>query len=344
MKIISLKASLYLLFVVFFVYSCVPARQYEDAKTLRVQCEKELEETKAANIGLLTKNNELKDRVNVLNRQVEGLKSDTAIIAQTQRRLKSNYDQLNRTYNLLLEKNRELLEGSSSETRKILSELQKTQENLLRKEDDLRKSEAEMLAKKRDLEELSEQLNAAKAVMEEKELKVKELQDVLNRQEQAVNALRETVSNALLGFEGEGLSVDIRKGKVYVSLEETLLFASGRFDVDSRGVEALRELAKVLEKNPEINVLIEGHTDNVPYRGSGQIRDNWDLSVMRATAIVKILLQHGDIDPTRLTAAGRGEYHPVEVKDTKEARAKNRRTEIILTPKLDELFKIIESN
>ncbi len=329
---------------VLFTISCVPARQYEDLKALRQQCEEELSSQKTENIRLNSDNNELSERLNILTRQVEGLRNDTAIIGQTQRRLQSNYDRLNSTYNLLLEKNRELLEGSTSETQKILRELQATQENLQRKEDDLIKAEAEMLAKKQDLEALSAKLNAAMEEMKEKEEKMTELQNILDSQDKTVNALRESVSSALLGFEGEGLSVDIKNGKVYVSLEETLLFASGRFDVDARGVAALKELAKVLERNPDINVLIEGHTDNVPYRGTGQIRDNWDLSVMRATAIVKILLQHGDIDPTRLTAAGRGEYMPVDEADTREARARNRRTEIILTPKLDKLFQIIETN
>jgi len=114
--------------------------------------------------------------------------------------------------------------------------------------------------------------------------------------------------------------------------------------VGTAGVNALKELSAVLEADSTINVLIEGHTDNVPYRGSAQVKDNWDLSVMRATAVLKVLLQGSTIDPIRVTAAGRGEYYPIVENDTPESRAKNRRTEIILTPKLDELFKLIETN
>ena len=122
------------------------------------------------------------------------------------------------------------------------------------------------------------------------------------------------------------------------------MFFSGRYEVGEKGKEALKKLAKVLEDDPDINILIEGHTDDVPYKGSGQLKDNWDLSVMRATAIVKILINSSKIDPARLMAAGRSKYVPVDPANTPEARAKNRRTEIILTPKLDELFEILEMN
>jgi len=344
MKNISFKQVLYTLSVAFFVASCVPARQYEEMKSKRTDCENELKQIKANNKDLTIQNTEMLEKVDLMKRQFEGLKNDTTILGATSRRLRDNYDQLNKTYNLLLDKNRELLEGSSSETRKVLAELQKTQEDLQKKEDELKKAEDEMNIKKKNLDELSNQLNATQASMKEKEMKLKELQDILNKQDATVKALRESVSNALLGFENQGLTINIKNGKVYVSLDESLLFASGRFDVDAKGVSALKKLATVLEKDTTINVLIEGHTDNVPYKGAGQIKDNWDLSVMRATAIVKILLENGKIAPERLSASGRSEYVPVDRADTKEAKAKNRRTEIILTPKLDKLFQIIESN
>jgi len=177
-----------------------------------------------------------------------------------------------------------------------------------------------------------------------KEARVNELEEILSRQETVVQELRRTVSSALLGFENNGLTIEIKHGKVYVSLEESLLFASGSTTVDRRGETALRELAKVLERNPEINIMIEGHTDDVPLRSSSAPRDNWDLSVLRATAIVRILMNHANIQPQRFVVAGRGEYMPIDPAKTAEARRKNRRTEIILTPKLDALFEIIEMN
>ena len=186
-------------------------------------------------------------------------------------------------------------------------------------------------------------LDARQKELEEKEARLEELQSILAQKDAEVKALKNKVANALKGFEDKGLTVYEKNGKVYVSLEEKLLFASGSWEIDSRGKEALTELGKVLASDHEINVAIEGHTDNVPYKGSGLVKDNWDLSVMRSTAVVKEILKNKAVNPQRITASGRSEYVPVDKEDTREARAKNRRTEIILTPKLDELFKIIES-
>ena len=127
-------------------------------------------------------------------------------------------------------------------------------------------------------------------------------------------------------------------------MDESLLFASGKTAVEPKGVEALKNLAKVLEQNPDINVMVEGHTDDVPMKGAGEIKDNWDLSVMRATSVVKIITSNSNVNPLRLTAAGRGEFAPLGSNSTADSRKKNRRIEIILTPKLDEIFKVIESN
>jgi chemotaxis protein MotB len=139
------------------------------------------------------------------------------------------------------------------------------------------------------------------------------------------------------------LTIEQKNGKVYVSLEERLLFSSGSTVVDPKGEEALKQLGKVLAKDININVLIEGHTDNVPIKG-GAIKDNWDLSVMRATSVVRILTKNDKIDPVRLTPAGRSEYLPIDPGNTAEARKKNRRIEVILTPKLDELLQVLETN
>ena len=147
-----------------------------------------------------------------------------------------------------------------------------------------------------------------------------------------------------MGFENDDLSVKIQNGKVYVSLEEKLLFKSGSTTVDPKGIDALKKLAHVLEQNNDINVTIEGHTDNVPFKSGSDIKDNWDLSVQRATSIIRIILEYSKVDPKQLTASGKGEFFPLVQNTTAALRAKNRRTEIILMPKLDELFKILESN
>jgi len=191
------------------------------------------------------------------------------------------------------------------------------------------------------LKSFTDQNVSKNALLAEKEARLNELQSILDQKDAEVKALKNKVTNALKGFEEMGLTIYEKNGKVYVSLDEKLLFASGSWDIDNRGKEALTELGKVLANDTNINVVIEGHTDNVPYRGSGNVKDNWDLSVMRATAVVREILKNKDINPQRISASGRSEYVPVDIEDSREARAKNRRTEIILTPKLDELFQII---
>lgn len=320
--------------------SCIPARLHEDVKVAKEKCEAEITGIRSEIELLRARDKELNVRIDELEKSNGRLSSDTASLGLAIRRLKSNYDKLNETYELLLDKNNELMRGKEDDNRKLMGQFQLTQEELLKKEDRLRDSERELEKKRKDLDQLSaEHENSRKAI----ELKVSELEGVLARKDSVLNALKDKVSNALLGFQGNGIEVTQKNGKVYVSLEERLLFASGSTNVDSKGQEAIRNLAKVLEKEKDINILIEGHTDNVPIK-SATIKDNWDLSVMRATAIVRIITTSSNVDPKRLTAAGRGEYLPVDAANTAEARRKNRRTEIILTPQLDELLKLIEGN
>jgi chemotaxis protein MotB len=337
-----------ILFILIFItgaaISCVPARKYEELVERRQQCEDQNQELRNENAEFYTQNNELTSERDRLRKDIEKLRRDTTDIGIEFRRLETNYDRLYKTYEIILEQNAKLMDGKEVETRQILARLQETQDDLQRREDELRKASAQMEAKERSLNELNERLQQSALDIKSKEVRLNELEQVLARQDSVVQALRRTVSNALLGFEGQGLTIEMKNGKVYVSLDESLLFATGSTTVDAKGVSALRELAKVLERNPDISVLIEGHTDDVPLRSGSQIRDNWDLSVLRATAIVRILTSNSTVDPRRLTAAGRGEFFPVDPAKTPEARRKNRRTEIILTPRLDDLFQIIDTN
>jgi len=171
-----------------------------------------------------------------------------------------------------------------------------------------------------------------------------ELQAALNSQKEAMDALKGKLGQALRGFYDQGLTVHEKNGKIYVSLEEKLLFQTGSYSVDPKGQEAIKELSKVLANNKDINIMVEGHTDDVPLTGTGQIKDNWDLSVMRATAVCRILLSNASIDPKRITTSGRSQYIPLDAAKTAEARKKNRRTEIILTPNISEVLKLIQSN
>jgi chemotaxis protein MotB len=333
-----------LIFLVFYLAGCVPARKYEDLLERRQETEDRNTEIRKQNEQLSTDLNELTNENETLSRELNKLRQDTTQIGHKWRELQRKHVNLQRTYEILTDQNEKLLEGKDEETRQILSELQKTQEGLLEREDQLRRTTREMAQKEERLDQLNERLQKYAEELNQKNIRVNELENILARQDSTVQALKSKVSAALLGFEGEGLTVNVRNGKVYVSLEESLLFATGSTRVDSKGVSALKELAKVLENNPNINVLIEGHTDDVPFRPGSQIKDNWDLSVLRATSIVRIILGNSDADPHRFTVAGRGEFLPVDDAKTPEARMKNRRTEIILTPKLDDLFQIIEMN
>lgn len=331
-----MKPKTLILYIIILMFvSCVPARQFQDEKTRRENCEKELNSANSELESTNIKNNELAQQLSSLRAEHAALVRDTTMTANTLRNLQQQYDKINELQSVLIERNRELLAGNQRETSKLSTELQLTQENLQRKEDELNKLERELNDQKRKLDDFSQTLTL-------KEKRINELENILSQQDKAVKDLRAKVSNALLGFENNGLTIEIKNGKVYVSLDESLLFASGSWSVNAKGRDAIIRLAKVLETNTDVNILIEGHTDNVPLRGSGLVRDNWDLSVMRATAIVKIIVENSSVDPKRLTAAGRSEYHPIDTANTPAARQKNRRTEIILTPKLDELFKILE--
>jgi chemotaxis protein MotB len=170
---------------------------------------------------------------------------------------------------------------------------------------------------------------------------VKELEDLIAQKDAAVRALKDRIKAALSGFADKGIKVEQKNGRVYVSMEAKLLFASGSTSVGTEGKVAVLELAKALEGIEDLTILVEGHTDDDPIK-TACINDNWDLSVMRATSVVRIMLEISQLDPAKLTAAGRGEFFPVAPNDTRENKAKNRRIEVILTPNLDKLFELLE--
>jgi chemotaxis protein MotB len=192
------------------------------------------------------------------------------------------------------------------------------------------------------LDAKSRELRKKELSLQEKDLKLRELQSLLQRQDSILNYLNSTVKNALLGFKSDEFNVEMKNGKVYVSLSDKLLFKSGSASVEEKGKEAIKKLSEVLNKNSNIDIAIEGHTDNIPIKTS-TYKDNWDLSVARATNIVRMICDEFAVDPKRVTTSGKGEYFPVANNDSAEGRAKNRRTEIVLSPKLEELFKILNS-
>ncbi len=320
-----------------FLGACVPARLMEESKAKLNNCETELAALKKSCQENEAKLADLKDQSAKDQRSLDGLRKDTTVTGNSFRNLTSKYDKLNTVNEQLMDRLNKLITGSNNDNAKLSGALQTTQEQLLRKEDELKALEKQLNQQKQDLDKLG-------AELKKREARVNELEEILRKKDQAAADLRKKLSDALFNFENKGLTITQKNGKVYVSMDESLLFASGKTAVEAKGIEALKDVAKVLEQNPDINVVVEGHTDDVPMKGAGEIKDNWDLSVMRATSVTKIMLANSKIDPKRITSAGRGEFFPLDPGKTAEARKKNRRTEIILTPKLDELLKVLGDN
>ncbi|MFN3951965.1 MAG: OmpA family protein [Thermaurantimonas sp.] len=276
---------------------------------------------------LRAENRALQGDLSSLTAYIERLRSDSLDLYHNVMAKARQIDELNRSYEFLLENNKLLMNQSSLENRRLMQRLEKMQEELQQREDSLQ-------AERVRLERLSLRLS-------EREKRVSELQLTVERKDSVLRFFSDRVQRALMPFQGKGLSVQMRDGKVYVTLENALLFESGSWTLNQRAMPALQNLAKVLEENPDLSVLVEGHTDSDPFRGQTAVRDNWDLSVMRATAVIKALLSQGKIQPSRISAGGRGEFQPIASNDTPEGKALNRRTEIIITPDYSKLVDLI---
>ena len=189
-------------------------------------------------------------------------------------------------------------------------------------------------------EQMDAMLKSQRETLAERERTINDLRTIIQRQNDMVNGLLKQVTDALTGFSSDELTVQMRDGKVYIAMSDKLLFKSGSADLDNRGKQALAMLADVLTKQPEIDIFIEGHTDNIPIK-TARFTDNWDLSVLRSTSVVRILTVEYKVNPTQIIPSGRSQYFPVDDNATPDGRAKNRRTEIILSPKLDKLFQML---
>lgn len=309
-----------ILFVIAFTLNaCVSKKVYQDLESkynkLRSSNTALIEEKD----NLLAAKKALEEDLAQLNNDFNNLNSEKELLESDLVALQNKFKNLDESYKAL-----------SDQSSKKLAEQAKKNQELLSK---LEEKEAILAAESLRLEKLLNELN-------ERSAQIEELQSLINAKEAQMEQLKNAISKALLNFEGKGLTVEQKNGKIYVSMENKLLFSSGSWAVGTEGKKAVQQLASVLAENPDINVLIEGHTDNVPYNSSSSVKDNWDLSVKRATAIVRIL-ENRNVNPTQITAAGRSEYLPVDTNETKEGKAKNRRIEIILAPNLDEISKLL---
>ena len=279
----------------------------------------------------------------VSNRVFNGLESRYAQLKDNYNRQTKSIENLNAEIKDLTEKYVSL-EISMEKSEDSLNQKQQRLEQL-ESSLDLLKQNSETALKERitENETLMEKISERENELADRMARVDELEGLIARQQAAMKSLKEKISDALLNFEDKGLTVEARDGKVYVSMENKLLFRSGSWLVESEGQRAIDGLANILADNPDIAILIEGHTDNVPYGGKGPLKGNWDLSTKRATAIANQLLENPDILPQNLTAAGRGEYLPIAPNSNREGRAANRRIEVVLSPQLDEITQILNT-
>lgn len=301
--------------------SCVSAKLYEDLKSeneaLQEQNRLLAAQLDERETGKTSSFQKIKEQFIT---EIERLKTENTALAAEVAAQRSNYDRLKDSYDALATNSDASLSENLKRNRELLTLLE---------------------AKQKALNEEALRLQKLEKELANRTQRVTELEGIIAAKEAQMNELKTAISEALTQFEGNGLTVEKRDGKVYVSMENKLLFESGSWAVNTRGKEAVVSLGNVLAKNPEISVLIEGHTDNVPYGGNGNITNNWELSTKRATSIVAILLQNKSISENTITAAGRGEFAPVASNSTSEGRAKNRRIEVILTPKLDEISRLL---
>ena len=293
--------------------SCVSKKIYNDLETKLADLKKENRAISDENEALSASKKQLESDKEKLEKNLDDVNANLAKVKADLEAAKNKMKVMQDSYAALEKNSNEALEANMKKNRDLLAQLD---------------AKAKALAAEQD------KLNASAQ-------QLKELQDLIAAKEAAMKKLKETLSKALNGFEGKGLTVEQKNGKVYVSMENKLLFNSGSWAVGPEGKKAIVEVGKVLGDNPDISVLIEGHTDNVPYEGSGPIADNWDLSTKRATAVVTILGENSKVNRQNLTAAGRSEYSPVASNASADGKAKNRRIEIILTPKLDEISKML---
>jgi len=311
------------LLVVVTLFSCVPAKKYNELLEKEKECSEELAKYKNDALNYEASSKDFQTKYELASKQLQELKADSTKMGADYRLLRAKYDKQIATIEALEVNYNKLRLSGAKDVAELSAELEARRIELQKKEDALLKKEAD-LAKQQNL-------------ITEQQEELKNLQQIIAQQEEATRLLKEKVTNALKNFETQGLTVEERNGKIYVSLEAKLLFASGSTKVEPNGKSALIELSKVLESEKELEIVVEGHTDTDPLVSSRHPKNNWELSVLRATAVVEILLNNSEMDPIQLMAAGRSEYHPVDPNN----KAKNRRIEIIISPNLDALYDLI---
>jgi chemotaxis protein MotB len=277
-------------------------------------------------------------RNETLENELTSLRSDTAAKQAQNNMLSLQNAEYKRLNDNLTAQQTKLAAQAAAESKAMLEDLQRIRESLFARQDSLDILQANYAEKTKMLNDMMREMGFKNDEISLKNRKIADMEQMINRKDSLNTALRKKIQKALTSFEGKGLTIEQRGGKVYVVLEESLLFKVGQSAVGENGQNALKQLAAVLEQNPDIDITIEGHTDN-----TGGSKRNWELSTERALAISQILLNNSKIDGKRITVSGKGQYSPIATNNTAEGRAKNRRSEIILTPDLQEIFEIIQN-
>lgn len=303
--------------------SCVPAKKYNDLLAKEQNCSEELKKYKTSSLDYEAQLKTVQTRANLMQKDITQLKSDTTELGKSYRSLQAKYQQA-------------ISMGASFE--KQLDKIKDSDaKHLARMRADLEAKIIETQRKEDALLNLEKELKNKQVLLADREQRVAELEEMISRQEMAVKALESKIAQALRGFENKGLKVEERNGKIYVSLEAKLLFASGSTFVEAEGRKAIIQLAKAIEGDDQLEIIVEGHTDTDRLASGTHPKNNWELSVLRATSVVGIMTENTDINPAILSASGRSQYHPVDAND----KSKNRRIEVIIAPRLDALFELI---
>ncbi|TNF49425.1 MAG: hypothetical protein EP305_02840 [Bacteroidetes bacterium] len=305
--------------------ACVPAKKYQELLEKEKQCSEELEKYKNSALTNEGKAKDLQTKFDVASKEASALKKDTSDLGNKYRLLETEYDKQSIQLEAMERAFDKLRLAGAKETATLQAELEAKSLELQRKEEALMQLENELKAKQ--------------ALLAEREQRVNELEEMIRRKDEAAQQLKTRVANALKGFENQGLSVVYKNGKIYVSMEAKLLFASGSTVVEPQGKNALIELAKVLENEKELEIIVEGHTDTDKLNSASSPKNNWELSVLRSTSVIEIMLNSSKMNPSQIMAAGRSEFHPVDPAN----KAKNRRIEVIISPNLSELYDIISN-
>jgi len=310
-------------FFVFLLSACVPAKKYNELVERNKTNQEELETLKNKSILNEGLAQEWTTKYAIIEKETERLKKDTSQLGTSYRQLQTEYDKLRSQVEAVESSFDSYRISGKKQTSMLQSDIEAKSIELQRKQDALNELEKELIVKQQLLAERESQIN--------------ELEEMLVRQEHATQQIKQKIIQALKGFENKGLSIQEKNGRIYVSLEAKLLFASGSIEVEDSGKKALIALAKVIENEKQIDIIVEGHTDTDKLARSAHPRNNWELSVLRATSVIQILIQHSQINPQQLSASGRSEFIPIDPND----KAKNRRIEIIIAPDLSELLKLV---